>query len=106
VLPVVAELVSRSSMVSFPESLVDRVEWLLDGDSVAAQKLLTAIEAEEAERRVAHLEEEFRNIERVLREMPGKGSFVHRIDLPQGAITVTVIRPRRDFLQRAKRLIS
>lgn len=104
--PVVTELVDRSNIVSFPQSLVDRIEWILDADVAAAHKLLSAVETEEAERRVAYLESEFRNIEELIRRMSGRGTFIHRIDLPQGSITIAVSRPRRDFLKLAKRVVS
>lgn len=106
VLPAVAELVDRSSLVAFPQSLVDRIEWILDSDVAATHKLLSAVETEEAERRVAHLEAEFQNIDDMIRRMPGKGAFTHRIDLPQGSITVVISRPRPDLLKLAKRLVS
>src|SRR5690606_31607906 len=60
--PVVNEMVKASSKFQLPQSVIDRANWLANGDSIAAQKLLTAAEKEEAKIRCQYLAEEYKRI--------------------------------------------
>lgn len=90
VAPEVAELLASSSQFELPQSAVNRIRWLADGDSQAAQRLLAAAEEEEAVARLQHLECEFLRIDVLIKSFEGHKTVSHTIQLPQGSVHVTI----------------
>ena len=90
VTPIINELVAKSSAFQLPPYVVLRIRWLADGDTAAAQKILTAIEEEEAATRIRYLDAEFRRIEVLLGSIQGKKEILHEIVLPQGKISIHI----------------
>jgi len=95
VAPEVAELLASSSQFELPQSAVNRIRWLADGDSQAAQKLLAAAEEEEAVARLQHLEREFRRIDALINGVEGHKTVSHTVELPQGTVRVTIGEPAK-----------
>jgi hypothetical protein len=106
VAPVVAGLLIRSEQAQIPQHVLDRVRWLADGDSTAAQQLLVAAEQEEAALRLQYLEAEFKRIDFLLANIEVKKTVTHTIELPQGSITVRIEPPRKDFWIWLRDLLS
>ncbi len=96
-MPLINDIVAAASTFKLPPELVDRVKWLADGDAIAAQKLLSAVDQEEATIRVGYLDSEFRRIEALVSAIERTPEVVHRITLPQGDITVTIAVPKKSF---------
>jgi hypothetical protein len=95
VAPEIAQLLASSSESQLPESAVKRIQWLADGDSQAAQRLLAAAEEEEAIARLQHLEREFGRIDALIHEVQGNATINHQIHLPQGTVTVRIGTPQK-----------
>lgn len=95
--PIIADLLTASRKFRLPQHAVDRVRWLADGDSIAAQRLLVAAEQEEASIRLQYLEAEFKRIDAFLKAVEGTTVVNHTIELPQGTICVSIIPPRKGF---------
>ena len=95
VAPEVAELLASSSQFELPESAVNRIRWLADGDSQAAQKLLAAAEEEEALARLQYLELEFQRIDVLIKSIEARKTVSHTIDLPQGTVHVAIGEPAK-----------
>ena len=93
VAPEVATLLKSSTEFELPSAAINRIKWLADGDSQAAQQLLAAAEEEEAVVRLQHLEREFQRIDILLRNVQGKKIIRHAIELPQGTINVLIGEP-------------
>lgn len=106
VAPVVADLVARSQQVQIPQHVIERVRWLADGDSTAAQQLLAAAEQEEAAVRLHFLEAEFMRIDFLLANIDAKKTITHTIELPQGCVAVRIEPPRKDFWSWLRDLLS
>lgn len=106
VAPVVAGLLVRSQHAQIPQHVIDRVRWLADGDSTAAQQLLAAAEQEEAAIRLQYLEAEFKRIDFLLVNIEVKKTITHTIELPQGCITVQIEPPRKEFWRWLRDLLS
>ncbi len=106
VAPVVAELLAASQRFQLPQSAVDRVRWLADGDADAAQRLLAAAEHEEAVVRLRFLEAEFRRIDFLLQSIEATKSVSHTIELPQGTIQISIEEPRKGLWRWLGDLLS
>ena len=92
--PVVNQLVAQSSSLQLPPHVVARIRWLADGDTVEANKILTAVEEEEASIRLRYLDAEIRQIESMISSLRGEMEIKHEIILPQGNILVHVREKR------------
>lgn len=104
--PVVNEMVSKSSKFQLPQHIVDRVQWLANGDAVAAQKLLAAAEKEEARVRVRYLASEYQRIAYMLENMQGSSSVNHTIELPQGTVAVTISLRKGGIMGWLQRMLT
>jgi len=96
-MPLINEVVADGSAFKLPPELIDRVKWLADGDSTAAQELLSAVDQEKASIRLSYLDAEFRRIEALISTIERTPEIVHRISLPQGIIAVTIALPKKSF---------
>jgi ribosomal protein L22 len=94
VAPEIAQLLASSSEFKLPDSALNRIRWLTDGDSQAAQRLLAAAEEEEAIARLRHLELEFRRIDALIQSIQGRKTVSHIITLPQGTVSVRIGQPQ------------
>jgi hypothetical protein len=95
VAPLVAELLTASERFRLPQRVLDKVAWLAGGDTQAAQALLTAAEQDEAIVRLRYLEAEFRRIDTLIQTIEATRSVSHRIELPQGTISITIKLPEQ-----------
>ena len=96
-IPLINQVVAEGSVFRLPPEIVARVCWLADGDSVAAQALLAAVDQEEASIRLSYVESEFRRLEALVSTIDRTPKVVHKICLPQGDITVTIATPEKSF---------
>lgn len=95
VAPEVSALLATSSEFELPTSAINRIQWLADGDSQSAQRLLAAAEEEEAIARLQHLEREFQRIDVFLNNVQGQKIIRHTIELPQGTVNVVIGEPEK-----------
>lgn len=106
VAPIVAELLAASHKFQLPDYAVNRIRWLTDGDTAAAQRLLAAAEQEEAAVRLRYLEAEFKRIDFLLQNIEATKVVSHTIELPQGTISVSIALPQKSFWSWLGDLIS
>jgi hypothetical protein len=99
VAPVVDELIRRSSSFQLPADVVEKVNWIMQGDSLAAQALLAQIEVDQANDLAKYLPFEYQRIGSLLNDVNGTTSMIHTIQLPQGTVEVSVVLPRKGLLQ-------
>lgn len=99
VMPAVDRLIQSGGQFSLPESLQEKAQWLAAGDSQVACTILNRIEKEEAVRRTAYLEAEFKRIEFFVAHVKHTSSASHTISLPQGEIHVTIQPEKRPLLE-------
>ncbi len=92
--PIVDGLVDYSNQFELPIEVVERLEWLSNGDGKAVQKMLAAIEVEEARVRTQYLKSEYARIGRMLNSIQGTSEMTHKIEIPQGSVTVTISKRR------------
>ena len=97
VIPLVRQLVESSASFTLTPEVTSRVQWLANGDTEAAQQLLAAAEQEEAAIRISYLDSEFQRIDAMISAVASTPSITHRIELPQGNITVSIAPPKRSF---------
>ncbi len=100
--PVVNRLVARGTKFRIPQEVLDKLDWLMDGDALFAQRLHAAAEVEEAATLTSYLANEYALISGMLANLNGSTSFRHDIELPQGTISVTITRPKGAWLQRLR----
>lgn len=97
VVPLIRQVVESSTAFALSPEVTSRVQWLANGDTNAAQQLLAAAEEEEAAIRISYLEAEFRRIDAMISVVASVPVITHRIELPQGTITVTIATPKKSF---------
>lgn len=102
VAPVVAELITASAKFQLPERVQSKVAWLAGGDAKAAQSLLVAAEQEEAIVRLRYLEAEFQRIDSLIQKVEATRAVNHKIELPQGTISVMIKLPERGIWARLR----
>ena len=90
--PLVQQLVEHGRQFDLPKVVYEKATWLADGDVAAAQRLLLAIDEEEARLRLSYLEAEFKRIVFLLENVKNTEPVRHRIELPQGSVSVTIGR--------------
>jgi hypothetical protein len=93
--PLVERIIHRAYTAELPEEVASRLAWLSSGSMQAATALLAEVEAQAAKNATALLDQEFRNIERLLTNLPASKAVQHSISLPYGTIRVTVNRSKR-----------
>ena len=98
VLPVVDEVVRAGNLFKLPNAIIDRVKWLVDDDGYAAQKLLSAVDLDEARIRLQDLEIVFDQIESLSKTSRATLTCSRNIELPQGTIAVTIEMPKPGIL--------
>jgi hypothetical protein len=99
-LPVVSRIVENSSNFKLPEEVQRRATWLSGGDAVSANKILMAVEQEEAKLRTAYLDDEFRRIDQYVNNVENTQSVSHTITLPQGTIHVRIQQKKKPFINK------
>ncbi len=62
VTPVVADVINSSSRFQLPAPIIEKINWLTEGDALAAQKILAAAEMDEANVRTQFLAVEYHTI--------------------------------------------
>lgn len=83
------KLIERERRFALPDDLKYTATWLADGSTESAQKMLQAVEEEEARQRTAYLEAEFARVDALVRSVKDAGVTVtHTISIPQGDIEV------------------
>lgn len=92
--PLVSRIVKKAYIAELPEIIEQRLNWLSSGDMQAANIILKEVEAQEGRNAIAHLKQEFQNIEQVLYSLPRGGRVNHVIQLPYGRINLTIKRNR------------
>lgn len=99
VVPIVENVIARSSNFRLPDELFDKATWLTDGDTQAANQILHSIEEEEARQRIAYLEAEFKRIELFIANVKNTDAATHTISIPQGEIYITIQKEKPKMLQ-------
>ncbi len=89
---IVDGLVNYSNQFELPTEVVEKLDWLSNGDGKAVQQLLAAIEVEEARVRTQYLKSEYARIGRMLNSVQGTSEMTHKIEIPQGSVTVTIAK--------------
>ena len=100
VVPAFNNLLKVSDQFEIPDSLISKAAWLSDGDIDNANKMLAAIELEEAKIRARYLADEFQRIERLVANSSRRQSIQHVIELPQGTITVCIQEEKQTLSER------
>lgn len=100
IIPAFNSLVSYSATFTLPELVSNRVQWLTNRDAQQAQRILSAIEQDEAGIAKKYLEIEFKRIQNFIDTTPDTKQITHCIDLPQGRIKVNIILPKQTLIQK------
>ena len=100
VIPLVDELVKRSSEFRLPESLKRKATWLSNGDADVANRILASLELEETKVRSSNLEDEFKRIQFFVDQVPHTQIIRHSIGLPQGTINVVITPKKQTFIEK------
>lgn len=88
--PLVEQVVDKAFTAQLPKELERKLQWLGEGDMIAAQKILRASKAQESRIIVSTLREEFDNIEKLLAENHLKPRVSHVIRFPYGTISLNI----------------
>lgn len=105
--PAIRELVEHGQSASISEAVKERADWLADGDTAAAERLLDQAMHEEARLRLAYVETEFQRLEQMIAAMDGLEAHVsHTLQLPQGTISVYIQTPRVSMWAKFKKWLG
>lgn len=94
-------VIAKSREFKLPDYLRYSATWLANGDAEAAQRLLHAAEEDEARLRAVYLEAEFKRIDLFVSHIKDTESVSHKINIPQGDISVTVTLPKQSLWDKA-----
>ena len=100
VIPAFERLLKVSDQFVIPDSLISKAAWLADGDIDNANRMLAAIELDEAKIRAHYLAREFQQIESLVANCNHRQAIQHVIELPQGTITVCIQEEKQSFIER------
>src|SRR5690606_24992259 len=93
--PIIQALVEHAQSAAISDAVKERVAWLADGDTAAAERLLDQAMHEEARTRLAYLDSEFRRLDQMIAAMEGLETQIsHTLELPQGTISVYIRTPK------------
>lgn len=105
--PAIKSLVEHGQTAAISDAIKDRVDWLADGDTAAAERLLDQAMHEEARLRLAYLETEFSRLEQMIAAMNGLETQVsHTLELPQGTISVYIRTPKVSIWSKVKQWLG
>jgi len=104
-LPLLAQQIEQSKKFQLPQTVYAKAAWLSDGNTEAALQILRAIEEEEARVRLSRLDEEFKRIEFLLRNVENMQPVHHKIVLPQGDVSVTIKNKEKTFLEKISSIL-
>lgn len=106
-LPVIDEVVKHGETANLSEDLKQRLAWLADGDTEAAEKMLSAAIKDESIGRLSYLKSEFQRIDDLLAQLGDHHTSVeHTIELPQGTIRVHIVKPKVSAWEKLKRWLG
>ena len=86
--PLVTDLINKSYAAQLPSYVEGKLRWLAADDMQAARAILAESEARESRNAIAMLEQEFDNIERLMRATGGR--VTHTVKLPFGTIRLQI----------------
>ena len=86
----VNKMVEKRRAFDFDESLKEKATWLTSGDTQNANKILNAIDEEEARIRASYLEEEFQQIQHFIDTVENTENITHRLQIPHGEVIVNI----------------
>lgn len=90
VVPLVKTIITKAYNVNLPEVVERRLTWLASGDMQTARAILSHSQAVEGAVAVRLLQDEMRNIEAALINLPGRKKITHTIQLPYGNIHLKI----------------
>ena len=90
VVPLVKTIIKKAYTANLPEVVERRLTWLASGDMQAARAILSHSQAVEGAVAVRMLQDEMRNLETALINLPGKKKITHTIRLPYGNIHLAI----------------
>jgi hypothetical protein len=88
--PVIRSLSDKARTSQLPKDIQERVEWLAQGEALAANAILAESQARETESVINFLEDEFVNIEALIEKTNGRAHVRHSIKLPYGTILLRI----------------
>lgn len=88
--PLLRSIEEKARTAELPLEVSERVEWLAQGEAVAANAILSKSQARETADALEHLDQEFLNIEMLLDRSNGRASVSHSIKLPYGTINLKI----------------
>lgn len=88
--PLLRSIEEKARTAELPLEVSERVEWLSQGEAVAANAILSESQARETAAALEHLDQEFLNIEMLLDRSNGYASVSHSIRLPYGTINLKI----------------
>lgn len=101
--PAIVALVKYGQSAQLSDAIKERVAWLADGDTAAAERLLDQAMHEEARIRLAYLDVEFRRMEQMIAATNGLETQVsHTLELPQGTVSVYIRTPKVSMWTKVK----
>lgn len=90
--PLIRSIEEKARSASLPRDLTDRVEWLAQGEAIAANAILAESQARETAAALAFLDQEFTNIDHLMENANGRAIVRHTIELPYGVINLRIKR--------------
>ena len=90
--PLIRSMEEKARLSQLPREVTDQVDWLAQGEAIAANAILAESQARETAAALAFLDQEFLNIERLLDSSNGRATVRHSIDLPYGQINLRIKR--------------
>lgn len=90
--PLVRQIIDKAYTAQLPREVEEKLQWLGDGDMVAAHQLLRASQAEEGRIMVSMLRDEFRAFDMVLSARHLKPKVIHVLEFPYGSIRLNIKR--------------
>lgn len=106
VVPAIDNLVGRSRLANLPKQVAEKATWLANDDSLAAIRMITAIEEQEARISTAKIDEEMQRISWFLAQADSARKIAHTIRLPAGTINITIKPPRIPFSRRLESFLK
>jgi hypothetical protein len=95
VIPLTKSIIQKAYLANLPEVVERRLTWLSSGDMQIARAILSHAQALEGAVAVMLLQEEMRNVETVIKNLPTRGKVSHTIRLPYGHIHLSISGRRR-----------
>lgn len=93
--PAIDDVVRHGESANLSDALKQRLAWLADGDTAAAERMMSAAIKDEAIGRLSYINAEFQRLEVMILELGNFHTAIHhKIDLPQGSIEVRIVVPR------------